>query len=78
LFIAQQQRHSEFLFQLADLPAERRLRDMQVVSSFVEVEMLGDGDEVTDVSEFHETGFYNNSPSEHSLLLSVVPRPFLL
>lgn len=37
---------------------------MQVIRSLAEVEVLGDSNEVADVSEFHGTGFYINGQAD--------------
>src|SRR5208282_2932050 len=50
---ALEQLHPEFVFELADLLAERRLRHMQALRGAAEVQLFSDGDEVAEVSQFH-------------------------
>src|SRR5206468_4029652 len=40
--------------EVADLPAERRLRDVQPLGGSAEVQLLRHGDEVAEMSELHE------------------------
>src|SRR5262245_57548050 len=51
--IAFHQRHTKFLFQVANLPTERRLRDTELRRRFREVQQFSDGNEIAEVSEFH-------------------------
>ena len=44
---------AELLLELADLLAYCRLRDVQALRRAAEVQLLGDGDEVPQVTEFH-------------------------
>jgi hypothetical protein len=46
-----QQRGAEILFQRADLPTERRLRDVQLIGGAAEVQLTGDGDEVPQLAQ---------------------------
>ena len=50
---AQEQRRAELVLQAADLPAQRRLRDMQAPRGTTDVLLLGDGDEVAQLREAH-------------------------
>ena len=50
---AHKEHHAQVFLQLADLTAQRRLRDVQVLGGLPEIEVLGDGDEVTNVTQFH-------------------------
>jgi hypothetical protein len=50
-----QEPNSELFFQTADLLAQRRLRDAKPLCRAPEVQRLPDGDEVAEVSEFHES-----------------------
>ena len=54
---AGEQRAAQLLLQRADLLAERRLGDVQARGGAAEVQLLGDGDEVTQLAEFHERSF---------------------
>jgi hypothetical protein len=45
---AQEQRRAERVLELADLVAQRRLRDVQPRGGAAEVEFLGDGQEVAE------------------------------
>ena len=51
--VAFEQTHAEFVFEVAQLAAERGLGDAQPGGGAVEVEFLGDGDKVTQVAQFH-------------------------
>ena len=51
--VAQQQRRADLLLELADLLAQRRLGHVQALRRAAEVQLLGDGDEVAQVSELH-------------------------
>ncbi len=42
------------LLQVADLTAQRRLRDVCASGGAAEVELLGDGREVAEVTQFHD------------------------
>ena len=44
---------ADFLLQQPDLLAQRRLADMQALGSAGEMQLLGDGDEVTQVAQLH-------------------------
>jgi hypothetical protein len=48
-----EQRDAELTLEVADLPAERRLRDVQPPRGATDVLLLGDGDEVVDLREAH-------------------------
>lgn len=51
--LAIEQRHPQLGLQIADLPAQRRLRDVQPLGGPAEVEGLRHGEEVAEVSKFH-------------------------
>lgn len=53
-----QQDHAQFLFQLLDLPAQRRLGDVQVFGSTGEVEGLPQHLEVAQMTQFHNGSFH--------------------
>ena len=44
---------AEFIFEVTNLPAQRRLRNVQPRGGPCHILFLGDGHEVTKVSEFH-------------------------
>lgn len=46
-----EQRGAEILLERADLPAEHRLRDMQLIGGAAEVQPIGHGDEVTQFAQ---------------------------
>ena len=46
-----EQRGAEILLERADLPAERRLRDMQLIGGAAEVQLVGHGGEVTQFAQ---------------------------
>jgi hypothetical protein len=50
---AVEQRHVHLGLELADLLTERRLRRAQPAGGTCEVQFLGDGDEVTEMPQFH-------------------------
>jgi hypothetical protein len=50
---AVEQLDAELLFEIADLLADRPLRDVQAFGSRAEAQLLGDGDEVPEVPKFH-------------------------
>ena len=47
------ERRAQFVFEVADLPAQRRLRDVQATGSAADVLLLGDRDEVGDLRQAH-------------------------
>ena len=49
-----EERGPELALELADLLAERRLRQVQPPGGDREVQRLGNGDEIAQVAEFHE------------------------
>jgi hypothetical protein len=51
--IADKERDSEFVFQLTDLTAERRLGQMQLLRRLAEVQALSHRDEIPSVTQFH-------------------------
>ena len=56
--IAQKEGNTKVLFQLPDLAAEGRLRDVQLVRGFAEVEALRNRDKVPNMTKFHGQPFY--------------------
>jgi hypothetical protein len=60
-FVTREERDPQVFFQLADLPAQGRLRDVQLLSSLAEVEAFRDRDEVSCVTQFHGDVFYTGS-----------------
>jgi len=50
---ALEQQHPQVILQLLDLPGQRRLGDVQALGRAREVQLLGDGNEVTQVTQFH-------------------------
>ena len=44
---------TDFVFEIADLPAQARLRDVQLQRGTRNILLLGDGDEITEVAQFH-------------------------
>src|ERR1700721_2091331 len=65
-----QQRGAEIVFQRADLPAERWLRDVQVIGGAAGVQRGGDGDEVAPLAQvqIHRASRYGDASR-------VSPRP---
>ena len=55
---ALQQHHPQFVLQLLDLPAQRRLGDMQAFGSSGEVEGLAQHLEIAQVTQFHIDSFH--------------------
>src|SRR5690606_18630733 len=51
--VANEERHSEFVFELLDLPGQGRLRDVEAFGRPCHARRLGDCDEGTDVTEVH-------------------------
>src|SRR6202012_497737 len=51
--VAIEQRLAHLFFEVAHLPAQRRLGDAQAVGGTAKVELLGDGDEVAQVAQLH-------------------------
>ena len=50
---AHEQLGAQFLFQLGDLQTQRRLRDMQALRGACEAQLFRQGDEVTQMAQFH-------------------------
>jgi hypothetical protein len=50
---AREERRADVALEVADLPAQRRLGDVQARRRAAEVQLLGDGDEVAQVAELH-------------------------
>ena len=57
-FIAQKQRNAKVLFQLSNLAAEGRLRDVQLLRRFAEVKAFRNRYKVPNMTEFHGQLFY--------------------
>ena len=55
--ISFEQLHAEFILEVADLPAQGGLRDTQLRRRLGEIQVLGNGHEVTEVPEFHSHTF---------------------
>src|SRR5215218_5261422 len=55
-----EQPHAELGLELAHLLADRRLRHVEALGRPPEVELLGDGDEVPEMAEFH----YDSAPRD--------------
>ena len=51
--VALEQLRAQFRFQRLDLLAQRRLADVQALGRAREVQLLGDGDKVAQVAQFH-------------------------
>jgi hypothetical protein len=51
--VAREEGGAELALEIADLPAERRLGDVQSRGRVTEVQLLGDGDEVAEVAQLH-------------------------
>jgi hypothetical protein len=45
--------HAEFVFEVVDLPTQRRLGDAELLCRFGEVQNFSHGGEVSEVSQFH-------------------------
>ena len=45
--------HAQFVFEVADLPAQRRLRDMQPFGGARDILFLSGGDEIAQMAKFH-------------------------
>jgi hypothetical protein len=50
---AGEHREAELLFQLLNLPAQRRLRHVETFSRAAEMQFLGDGHEIAKMSQLH-------------------------
>ena len=53
-----EQRHAQLILQVADLPAQRRLRDVQPRRRARDVLFFGDSDEISQVAKFHSWPAY--------------------
>ena len=51
--VAFQQTHFKFVFQRFDLPAQRRLGQVQALGGAPEIQLLGHRHKITQVSQFH-------------------------
>jgi hypothetical protein len=75
---ADEQRRAERLLQLADLAAERRLRDVEACSGAPEVELVGDGQEVAKQARIDVDRQRLSIGRVTGLGLASHPRPMLL
>ncbi len=73
--VAFEQLNPEIFFQLLDLPAQRRLRDVQPLRRFAEIQILRNGDEVSDVTQFHGA---NSTPVAATSVFAFCSRPAML
>jgi hypothetical protein len=48
-----EQLHAEFLLEIPQLPRKRRLGEPKLLSGFSKAQQFRDGDEITEVTEFH-------------------------
>ena len=60
-FVAQEQLHAEFVFEVKDGLADRRLRDVQVTRCLSVVQVLCHSREVAQMPEFHEWPTYHRN-----------------
>ncbi|MNN84544.1 hypothetical protein D3C81_2017180 [compost metagenome] len=58
-----EQARAQFLFKGLDLLAQRWLRDAQLLSRPPEVQLFGNGNEVTQVAQFHEASLIGRKTS---------------
>jgi hypothetical protein len=56
--ISQKEGHAQIFLELADLTAQRRLRDVQLLRRLAEVQVFRDSDKVANVPKFHGALFY--------------------
>src|SRR5208282_2198786 len=56
--ISQKEGHAQIFLELADLTAQRRLRDVQLLRRLAEVQVFRDSDKVANVPKFHGGLFY--------------------
>ena len=59
--MADEERDAEFLLELPDVPAERRLGDVQAGRGLSDARFRGNSDERAQVAEVHGAGFYTRS-----------------
>src|SRR5690606_32268306 len=59
-----EKRHSHFLLQFANLPTERRLRDVQASGGAGHILLLRDGDEIPELAQFHYFKLYLQGMAE--------------
>ncbi|MCY1377859.1 hypothetical protein D9M69_654540 [compost metagenome] len=52
--MAREQRRAQFVFEVADGDGQRRLRDVQHFRRSAEMQGLGQGEEVAQVSDIHD------------------------
>ena len=67
--VAHKERDAQVFLQLADLTAQRRLCDVQLLRGLAKVKVFGDGQEVANVTQFH---------GPYSIPLEYYSRTFLL
>lgn len=58
VIVAHEELDPQLIFQLADLPAERRLRYVQLLGGFTEIERLRHREKIAYVTQFHGGAFY--------------------
>jgi hypothetical protein len=51
--VAQEQGTTQFTFQIPDLPAQRRLAEMQPLGRPGEIQVIGNGQKIAQVAQFH-------------------------
>ena len=61
LTMADEQRDAELILELFDVPAQRRLRDVEPLGGFGHAGFFRDGNERAQVTEIHGRGFYTSS-----------------
>jgi hypothetical protein len=52
--VPHKQGYSEVIFKLANLAAERRLGNVELLRRFTEIQILGDRKKIPDVTQFHK------------------------
>ena len=58
LLLFRKEGHAQIFLELADLTAQRRLRDVQLLRRLAEVQVFRDSDKVANVPKFHGALFY--------------------
>jgi len=72
---AHEERDPNIVLELANLPAQRRLRDMQLLRGLPEVKVLGNSNEVSDVTQFHGRVFYPSLAISYGIYLIRMAAP---
>ena len=57
-FVADEQLDSEIRLKLLDLPAQRRLCNVQMLGRLTKIQLLGHREKVANVTQFHDAAFY--------------------